>query len=101
MDTLPYLSEYILCVAAIFLLYQLVAYLPYGKFSIPDAPYSQYHMIHPGVAFSIPFIVGLLLLAIGWFEDGMFHVDKPRHGRLKQSAKRKRWQRRPRLKPMP
>ena len=77
MDTLPYLSEYILCVAAIFLLYQLVAYLPYGKFSIPDAPYSQYHMIHPGVAFSIPFIVGLLLLAIGWFEDGMFHVDKP------------------------
>lgn len=77
MDVLPYLSGWILAVALMFLLYQILAYLPYGKLSVENPPYAEYHMIHPGVAFAVPYFISIVLFAIGWFENDVWNVDKP------------------------
>jgi len=77
MDVLPYLSGWILAVALMFLLYQILAYLPYGKLSVENPPYAKWHMIHPGVAFAVPYFISMVLFAIGWFENDVWNVDKP------------------------
>lgn len=76
MEFFPYLSGWILGISCIFLLYQLFAYLPYGKFAIQDAPFAQWHSIHPGVAFAIPYILSLFFVSFGWFEDNTWNVNK-------------------------